>query len=198
MWVNTLIGVVLTAYVDESMRRRRGEAACVYTLVAVLVADDQLDDVREALRRLRYGKTQIIHWHAESDRRLPVIAGAIAELPIDGVVTVLMHRPEISAERARRLCLSVLLAELRRLAVDRVLFESRQAQDANDLRVIRSWRRYGREGAQVRVDFLRKSEEPALWLADCVAGAFMWWLNGTCDHWSAIADSCRVVEVEEP
>jgi hypothetical protein len=50
LWVNTLIGVVLTAYVDESMRRRRGESVCFYVLAAVLVDDQDLDDVRDEMK----------------------------------------------------------------------------------------------------------------------------------------------------
>jgi len=56
LWVNTLICVVLTAYVDESYRRRRSESVCVYTLVGVVVADADLDGIRSELRGLRNGK----------------------------------------------------------------------------------------------------------------------------------------------
>ena len=198
MWVNTLIGVVVTAYVDESYRRRRGESVCVYTLVGVVVADVEMDDVRSELRGLRSGKDKTLHWRRERPERLPALAAAVGSLPVRAVATVMMHDAGIDSERARRFCLSQLLRELHGLQAERVVFESRQAEDRKDMQVIAAWRRAKRPEAMVRVDFLPAIAEPGLWLADVIAGAFMWWLRGTCDHWLVLADKCRVVEVNEP
>jgi hypothetical protein len=197
-WVNTLIGVPLTAYVDESYCRRRGESTCVYTLVGVVVDDTDLDVVRSALCDLRSGKDKTLHWRREQPERLPVIAEAVRALPMSAVVTVVMHNASVDSERARRHCLSQLLRELFDAGSEQVVFESRQAEDRKDLQVIAGWRRAKRPEAMVRVDFLPAVAEPALWLADIVAGAFMWWLGGACDHWSVLADACRVVEVSLP
>ena len=79
-----------------------------------------------------------------------------------------------------------------------MVFESRQAEDRKDMQVIAAWRRAKRPEAMMRVDFLPAVAEPGLWLADIIAGAFMWWLRGTCDHWLMLADKCRVVEVHSP
>ena len=110
---------------------------------------------------------------------------------------MMMHDAKLASERARRLCLSQLLRELFETGAEHVVFESRQAEDRTDMQVVAGWRRAKRPEAMVRIDFAAAVAEPALWLADVVAGAFMWWLGGTCDHWSAIAHRCRVVEVEE-
>lgn len=52
---------MLTAYVDESARRRQGEVTCVYTLAAVLVADDAEEKVRGVMKSLRHGRSRVIH-----------------------------------------------------------------------------------------------------------------------------------------
>jgi hypothetical protein len=45
---------VFTAYIDESARRRASEAACVYTLAAVVVPDESIEKVQQAMINLRY------------------------------------------------------------------------------------------------------------------------------------------------
>lgn len=144
MWVNTLIGVVLTAYVDESMRRRRGEGVCVYVLAAVLVDDSDLDDVRDELRLLRKGKSKSIHWRYEQADRQPMPAAAIASSPIRPVVSVCLHELGVAGERVRRLCLASLLAAVSDHNVARAILDSRREQDDNDLKVLQAWRRAGR------------------------------------------------------
>ena len=171
---------------------------CVYTLVGVVVADVDMDGIRTELCGLRSGKDKTLHWRRERPERLPAIAAAVGSLPIRAVATVMMHDAWVESERARRYCLSQLLRELHDLDAKHVVFESRQAEDRKDMQVIAAWRRAKRPEAMVRVDFLPAVAEPGLWLADIIAGAFMWWLGGTCDHWSALAGKCRVVEVHEP
>jgi hypothetical protein len=195
-WVNTLIDVSLTAYVDESMRRRRGEDFCFYVLAAVLVEDDELDDVRDRLRRLRYGKTPELHWRDERPERRPLIAKAIASLPVSAVVAVCIHGQDMAAERARRLSLGRLLVELDADAVERVVLDSRRAQDREELRLFQNWRRFGRPGTDVRLDHFEGRVEPALWVADCVAGAVAWWLNGNPVGWKHLEAVTRIVDVD--
>jgi hypothetical protein len=196
LWVNTLIGVVLTAYVDESMRRRRGEGVCFYVLAAVLVDDQDLDDVRDALRRLRYGKSKELHWRDERPERRPLIAEAIAALPVSAVVAVCVHSPNLSSERARRLSLGRLLLGLSTDGVDQIVFDSRRDQDRSELRLLQNWRRFGRPGCAVRTDFFTGESEPALWAADCAAGAVAWWLNGDAVGWRHFEAVARIVDVD--
>lgn len=150
LWVNTLIGVVLTAYVDESMRRRRGESVCFYVLAAVLVDDQELDDVRDALRGLRYGKSPELHRRDERPERRRLIAEAVAAVPVSAVVAVCIHGPSLLTERARRLSLGALLHELSVEGVNRAVFDSRRDQDRSELRLIQNWRRFGRPGCDIR------------------------------------------------
>lgn len=195
-WVNTLIAVSLTAYVDESLRRRRGEDFCFYVLAAVLVEDEDLDDVREGLRRLRYGKTPELHWRDERPERRPVIAAAVAAMSVTSVVAVCIHGPGISSERARRLALGRLLPELDAESVNRIVFDSRRGQDESDYDLVRSWRRFSRPGSGIRLDFFEGVLEPALWAADCAAGAVAWWLNGNDVGWRHMEAVTRIVDVE--
>ncbi|WP_370363322.1 hypothetical protein [Catenulispora sp. GP43] len=188
--------MVLTAYVDESMRRRRGEGICFYVLAAVLVDDRDLDDVRDALKSLRRGKAKSIHWRYERPDRQPELAAAIASLPIRPVVAVCLHEIAVASERARRLCLASLLAALDDHAVARVILDSRREQDNNDLKVLQAWRRAGRPEAGVRMDFQDSEAEPALWAPDCVAGAVAWWLNGDGASWCHLEAITQVVDVD--
>jgi L-alanine-DL-glutamate epimerase-like enolase superfamily enzyme len=198
LWVNTLIGAVLTAYVDESYRRRRGESACVYTLVGVVVDEADLGDIRDRLRALRDGKAPRLHWQRERPTRLGYIAETIGTMPFRAVVVTLMHAPDTSSERARRYCLSSLLRRVHELEADRVVFESRRSEDHKDMAVIAAWRRARRPEALVRVDFVWSLAEPALWMADAVAGAFMWWLGDQCDEWHHLERKAEVLEIDEP
>lgn len=190
--------VPLTAYIDESARRRQGETVCFYVLSAVLVDDSEVDDVRANLRSLRYGKTNIIHWRHERPERWPMLATAISVMPIKAIVAVCPHASATSSERARRFCLSRLLVEFREAGADRVVLDSRQGQDAAELRMVMAWRRARRPEAHIRLDYVRSSEEPMLWVTDCVAGAVAWWLGGDSVGWDALEPVVRLVEVELP
>jgi hypothetical protein len=182
--------------VDESMRRRRGEGVCFYVLAAVLVDDSDLHDVRTVLRGLRYGKSRELHWRDERPERRPLIAEAVAGLPVAAVVAVCIHGPSVPNERARRLSLGQLLHELSADGVDRAVFDSRRDQDTSDYDVIRGWRRFGRAGSDIRVDFFEGESEPALWAADCAAGAVAWWLNGDAVGWQYLEAVTRIVDVD--
>ena len=112
------------------------------------------------------------------------------------MIAVCLHEFTVASERARRLCLASLLAALDEQAVDRVILDSRRQQDDNDLKVLQAWRRAGRPGAGVRMDFQDSEAEPALWAPDCVAGAAAWWLNGDGASWHHLEAVTRVVNVD--
>ncbi|CAL9445001.1 hypothetical protein SUDANB106_02353 [Streptomyces sp. enrichment culture] len=188
---------MLTAYIDESMRRRRGEASCVYVLAAVLVPDDAESTVRATMEGLRHGRSRVVHWRKERPERRTLIASAIAGLPVTGLVAVCLHDAEVRSERARRRCLLRLLDELARRDVERVIFETRHEQDAADRAVVTSLRK-----AKVVTDAMSLTwEDPGawfagLWVADCVAGAVSWWLDGHGTHWSLLEGQVTLVDVE--
>ncbi|UGT64488.1 hypothetical protein [Nocardia asteroides] len=188
---------MLFAFVDESARRRSREGACVYTLAAVIVPEPSLDEVRETMLALRYGRTPRVHWRDERAERLEHIAKAVAALPMSGVVTVYLHDPAVGPERARRLCLKVLLRVLSARGVDAICFESRRAeQDARDRALLVTLRKQPGFRREVTVGWTKASDDPALWAADVVAGALTWWLDGGHEYWEALSAVVDIVEVD--
>jgi hypothetical protein len=99
---------MLLAFVDESARHPRGDH-CVYALAAVMVATDDVPGCRTTMEGLRYGKSTVVHWQTERPERRTMIAAALADAPIEGMVAVSMYTEASQSERARRLCLSRLL-----------------------------------------------------------------------------------------
>lgn len=186
----------LTAYIDESARRRRDESTCAYTLVAVLVAEDAAETVRTSMRALRYGRSQVVHWRVERPERRKLIAAELAELPVTGVVTVCLHAREVKSERARRRCLVRLLVELAARGIDRVVFESRRGPlDAADRQVLTGLRKAGTVPAQMLVVW-EPPAAPELWVADCIAGAVSWWLGGDGRYFEPLQKLITLVDVD--
>lgn len=188
---------MLAAYVDESARRRQGEATCVYALAAVLVATREANSVREAMMGLRHGRSRVIHWRVERAERRKLIAAAIADLPVVGVLAVCLHRAEIKSERARRRCLVRLLAELDARGADCVVFESRrQRQDEADRAVLTGLRKAGAVSTSMVVRW-ELPDAPELWVADCVAGAVSWWLDGDGRYWGPLEKLITLLDVDD-
>ncbi|MFT3872233.1 MAG: hypothetical protein QM714_06230 [Nocardioides sp.] len=79
---------------------------------------------------------------------------------------------EHKQERARRLCMELLILELNRLGVSQVWVESRKArQDQRDLRMLDAVRSTGLIDMTLRMDFVQPFAELMLWVPDAVAGA---------------------------
>ncbi|MFD4143040.1 hypothetical protein [Streptomyces sp. NPDC058572] len=187
---------MLIAYVDESARRRKGEDAWVYTLAAVLVEAEAVADVREAMQGLRFGKSRSVHWRIERPARRVVLAAAIAQLPVVGVVTVCLHRAEVRSERARRRSLVRLFGELSGRGVDLVVMESRHEQDAGDRAVLTGLRRASAVSHAMTVTWELASTDAGLWVADCLAGAVSWWLDGDGRYFEVLEPLVTILDVD--
>jgi len=187
---------MLHAFIDESARRRSGEATCVYTLAAVLVDDASAESVRTRMEGLRYGKSSVVHWRMERPERRALLAAEVATLPIAGVVAVCLHDAEIRSERARRMCMVTLLGELSARGVDRVVFETRQAQDSKDRAVLTGLRKTRAVAPKMAVTWEMPSSDPALWVADVIAGACSWWLDGDGRFWTPLDPLVTVLDVD--
>ncbi|MCX4516034.1 hypothetical protein OHA27_38770 [Streptomyces sp. NBC_01619] len=187
---------MLIAYVDESARRRQGEDVCVYTLAAVLVEAESVLEVRETMQSLRYGKSLLVHSRLERAARRAVLVEAIAQLPVVGIVTVCLHRTDTRSERARRRCLVRLLSELSVRGVDRVVFESRHAQDAADRAVLTGLRKASAVSHTMTVTWALASADAGLWAADCLAGAVSWWLDGQGQYFEVLAPLTTILDVD--
>jgi hypothetical protein len=188
---------VFTAYIDESARRRASEGACVYTLAAVVVPDESIEKVQQAMLDLRYRKSPRVHWRDEREERLPEIVRTVAGLPWTGVVTVCLHGPELKSERARRLCIMRLLPELSERGVNRIFFESRQEpRDREDRGLLVGLRKGSLFRSDIEVDWKPALSDSALWAADVVAGALSWWFDDKGDHWRVLEDLVHMIDID--
>ncbi|MEU9832044.1 hypothetical protein AB0D67_10950 [Streptosporangium sp. NPDC048047] len=184
---------MLTAYIDESLRRHPDDH-CVYAMAAVVMDSAHHDDIRAALESLRTGKSPRLHWREESAARQLVIAGSIAVMPVRSIVTIHIFSRGLPYERARRLCLERLLYELDQADVRAVTVESRSPKlDHLDLLLVMGIRRARAVSKDLKVAWRRPDEEPLLWSADAVAGATTWWLNGQPEGFKLLADRIRLV-----
>lgn len=163
----------LHAWVDESMHPCGGGLAeGIYLLAATIAAPAECDRIRWDLRELLIGRNERLHWRDETAERRRQIAAAIGSLELVHTVVVGAPLDEHKQERARRLCMELLLIELDRCGVRQVWVESRKAtQNSRDLRMLDAVRNKGVIGAGLHLDFALPKAEPMLWLPDAVAGA---------------------------
>jgi hypothetical protein len=186
-------GPPLMAYVDESARHRWGDT-CVYALAAVLVDEGVAARCRTELEQLRVGRARVLHWRNERPDRRKMIAATLAGLPVAGVVAVRFYAYEGRTERARRQCLDVLLRELERRGVQRVLVESRRApQDKRDRDLLTGLRRIG-VARTLTVSWGPSTSDPILWAADCVAGAVTWWFDDQPEYLTTLGERVELLE----
>lgn len=163
----------LTAWVDESMHAA-GPAmdGGVYLLAATVARRDEVEDIRDRLRGLLLGKNSRLHWRNESMKRRRTIAATIAEYEIAHAVVIGAPLDQHKQERARRICMELMLVELDRRGVRQVRVESRKvSQDARDLKLLDAVRSKRLVSAGLRLDFALLTVEPMLWIPDAVAGA---------------------------
>lgn len=186
---------MITAYVDESLRRRPHDDG-VYAMAAVVVDSADHDGVREALEALRFGRSLRLHWRDESHARRLAITKALTTLPVTGIVTVHLHRIGVRHERARRLCLERLLYEIGVKNAATVTVESRSAEDHFDRSLLTGLRRSRRVSLDMYVCWASPFEEPLLWAADAVAGATTWWLDGQPQYFDLLTGQFEAVCVE--
>jgi hypothetical protein len=108
-------------------------------------------------------------WPIKSSKR---IAETIAACPALHVVVIRTSVTQESSERRRRKCLERMLYELDAAEVGAAVLESRgRKPDLRDLQMVNVLRIRNAISARLRVDHIEGPGEPALWVADCVAGA---------------------------
>jgi hypothetical protein len=163
----------LHAWVEESMHLAGpGLDEGVYLLAATIADVGQVEDVRGRLRSLLIGKNQRLHWRDETSKRRRTIAATIAEYDIAHTVVIGTPLNQHKQERARRICMELLLIELDRRGIDQVWIESRKSsQDARDLKMLDAVRSKKLISSSLRLDFAQPTAEPMLWIPDAVAGA---------------------------
>jgi hypothetical protein len=174
----------LRAYIDESMRQRKDDD-CVYVLAAALVHDDEADDVRAALKALRYRNNPTIHWYDATPAQRSMIASSVAALPITGVVAIHCYAFR-GDERARRRCLKTLTRHLAAQGTYHSMFASRHGnQDKFDEHLLISLRRET-PTRFINAEWRRYESEPLLWAADVLASAVSWSFNDKPEYARAL------------
>ncbi|MGB8019922.1 MAG: hypothetical protein WCF04_01700 [Candidatus Nanopelagicales bacterium] len=162
--------VGLHAWVDESMRLTPHEGT--YILAAVVCDPTCTDDTRDQMRALLLRGQSRLHWHDERNDRRSTIAASIASIDMAALVVVGTPVATAKQERARRLCMEVLLPRLGNLGVNLVWLESRTpALNQADSRMVRALRGKQLIPRALRVESARPTEEPMLWIPDALAGA---------------------------
>ncbi|GIH72631.1 hypothetical protein [Sphaerimonospora thailandensis] len=187
---------MLTAYIDESLRRRPHDDS-VYAMAAVIIDSADHGDVRTELESLRLGKSPRLHWRDESPARQLAITERLVNMPIQGIVTVYLHGKEVRTERARRRCLERLLIEVEQTGVSTVVIESRSPeQDHLDRGLLTGLRTANVLPKSLTVIWKPSVSEPLLWAADAVVSATTWWLDGRARYYDLLVKQVRAICLE--
>jgi hypothetical protein len=185
----------LHAWVDESMRLSLDDKGA-YVLAATVSDPAQADSVRNHLRSLVLPGQSRLHWHDEGDGRRSMIAREVAAHGLVSLVVVGIPVVRAKQERARRLCMQVLLPGLRAIGVHQVWYESRtQGLNQADARMVSALRGKRLLPHAMRVDPARPIEEPMLWVPDAVAGAVNAALGGNPQWLTAMSRSVSITEI---
>lgn len=185
-----------SAFMDESESDRRADPG-TYILAAALIDPDALEKVRAQVRTLLIPRQRKLHWRDESARRRVAIAETIADLDsLHLVVARTGGDANETSERRRRKCLERMVCELDQRGVNLIIAESRESsQNAKDMKVFNALRSSRTVGAHLRLRHDPGPIEPALWIADAVAGAFVAARTGDARYFDTVRHLVDVVEL---
>lgn len=179
------------AFIDESEPLGAGNGG-PYVMVATLPLCDvsgELDALRCVLMGLKPKGATKLHWYDSVGSLRDDTVSAICRMPLMHWAIVIHPEPGARSERMRRACIERLLWELDQLeVVTRIVFESRgRADDRRDMNMVQALRASKVIGSQMRIEHVRGSAEPLLWLPDAVCGAVNGRLLGR-DRWAGRLD----------
>ena len=166
------------AFVDESGRGSR------YHVCVVVVANDDVDDLRRMVRSFCLPGQRRWHFvHERDSRRRQIIDAIVAS----GRVRALIYHgkgrdAEIRAEAFRRM-----VQPLVDRGVTRLLIESREGRDDRDRQVLIGQLR-GRRDA-ILYDHVPSHGDPLLWIADALA-----WCSSAAGVWQERIESIATFE----
>lgn len=177
-----------TAYVDESQVGGTGNGGS-YVMVATIIIDGDVDDLRRALIRAKPKGAPKLHWYSNMAKARHASIELIATLPLMHWAVVTHPSEDEPPERTRRKCIGRLFWELASLEmVGQVLMESRgPADDRRDMRMIDTLKSARAIPGSMRVDHQPGRDEPLLWLPDAVCGAVGAHVDGD-DSWVEMLD----------
>lgn len=163
--------VALHAFVDESKKRD-------YIVAAALITSDDVTAARRAMRDLRIGKQQRIHFKDEDDSRKKQIITAVLSVSAGCRIYVCRTR-----RSAREHCLTCMVPDLVDLGVGRLVLERDESTEQLDKRILYAQLR--KAGSSMNYQHDSPHREPMLWAPDAVA--WCWasggdWRKRVADH----------------
>lgn len=157
------------AWGDESIRHK-GLARPMYLICACII--DDVPAANQSMRTILPEHSKKLHWRDLTDRRKRQSIDFIQQI---GPLSIVIAAEESSVhkdERARRKCLERLLPVLESYEVSTLVLESRTPpQDQRDLEHLAQMRTRHLVRT-IRMDHIRGSAEPCLWIPDQVLGAY--------------------------
>ncbi|MCP2317290.1 hypothetical protein APR12_002636 [Nocardia amikacinitolerans] len=149
------------AFVDESVRRDR------YLLCAALIPAGRVPQARSLVREFCLPGQRRWHFAKEPDQRRRHILSAMKR---SGTANVAMFEARGVEVRARHECLTALLTYLVDIRAERLIVESREAQDQRDRHTIAAV--LHKASAELPYAHVPPHNEPGLWWPDAIAWAF--------------------------
>lgn len=153
------------AFIDESCRGQ------TYVLCVAYVPVDCLGTTRKQLRGLLLPGQRELHFKHEKDRRRRSLADHIARLPVTATVYVSAVAPR-TQEKVRQRAVGRCLQDVVDSGGQRLVFDSREQQDAEDRATIYRELRTRDPIPPVTYEHLNSKSVPELWIPDAVAWCF--------------------------
>jgi hypothetical protein len=152
------------AFVDES---RRGS---VYFLATATAEPTNLRLLRRELRCVLLPGQRELHFKKEKEPRQRRLAVTISRLPVE--VHIYLRACERKEELARQACVQQLARDLLDRGAHRIVFDSRDQQDAKDEATIRAVVAHHPHRTRFVYEHVDSASEPLLWVADAAAWCF--------------------------
>lgn len=182
------------AWGDESMRLTKVQSP-MYLLGAALADEVTAVQAREAMLGI-HKKGPKLHWRDLDPRAKTLSVEAVASLSLDHIVVIASPLDPRRQERARAKCIERLCWEVEELGGTSVTFEARtQSLNQRDRQLIPKLRGKGALPVGLRVDWLRGSEDPMLWIADQVLGAIGDAEAGEPRYFKTILDDVKISRI---
>lgn len=167
----------------------------MYLLGAALADEVTAVQAREAMLGI-HKKGPKLHWRDLDPRAKTLSVEAVASLSLDHIVVIASPLDPRRQERARAKCIERLCWEVEDLGGTSVTFEARtQSLNQRDRQLIPKLRGKGALPVGLRVDWLRGSEDPMLWIADQVLGAIGDAEAGEPRYFKTILDDVKISRI---
>ncbi|SDI87048.1 hypothetical protein SAMN04488693_1292 [Arthrobacter subterraneus] len=189
------MGGTVGAWGDESMRVTNVSEP-MYLLGVALADEPTAERAREAMHSIHKAGPKL-HWRDLEPKAKARSVETVGSLGLDHLVVVAAPLDPRRQERARAKCLERLCWEVQDLGGSRVVLESRtESLNQRDRNLIPKLRGQNALPMGLRVDWQLGSEEPMLWIADQVLGAYGDAQTGETQYLSIIEQDIAVCPIK--